>query len=103
MFMTLLAITASLAVSWFTFGTARRFVRDRLRYVDAALRPAAPFIAGLIVALVAVPVFNLLSIVPLVGAIVGGGTGLVAGLSAGLGVRAGASDIKNGYVIGPGA
>lgn len=103
MFMTLLAIAASLAVSWLSFGTARRFVRDRLRYVDAATRPAAPILAGLAVALIAVPVFNLVHILPLVGALVGSGTGLVAGIAAGLGVRAGAIDIKNGYVIGPGA
>ena len=103
MFFTLLAITASLAVSWLSFGTARRFVRERLRYVDAALRPAAPIVAGLAVALIAVPIFNLLHWIPLVGAIVGGGTGLVAAISAGLGVRQGAADIRNGYVIGPGA
>lgn len=103
MFFTLLAITVSLAVSWLSFGTARRFVRERLRYVDAALRPAAPIVAGLAVALIAVPLFNVLHWIPLLGAIVGGGTGLVAGIGAGLGVRQGASDIRNGYVIGPGA
>ncbi len=103
MFFTLLAIAASLGVSWFTYGTARRFVRDRLRYVDAALRPAAPIVAGLGVALLAVPIFNLLHLLPIVGWVVGGGTGLVAGISAGLGVRQGAADIRNGYVIGPGA
>ncbi|MCX5764615.1 MAG: hypothetical protein NTU67_08330 [Gemmatimonadetes bacterium] len=102
MFFSLLALSASLVVSWITFGTARRFVRQRLRYVDAALRPSAPIIAGLGVALLAVPIFNLLHLIPLVGAIVGGGTGLIAAIGAGLGVRQGATDIRNGYVIGAG-
>jgi len=103
MFFSLLALSASLVVSWITFGTARRFVRERLRFVDAALRPSAPIIAGLGVALLAVPMFNILHLIPLVGAIVGGGTGLITAIGAGLGVRQGATDIRNGYVIGPGA
>lgn len=41
---------------------ARRFVRGRLRFVDAVYAPAAPFIAGFLAALVAWP----LAILPLV-------------------------------------
>ena len=43
-----LLITLFLAAlaAGFGFRTARNFVRDKLRYVDAASRPSAPWIAG---------------------------------------------------------
>ena len=102
MFFSLLTLCVSVGVSWFTFGTARRFVRVRLRYVDAALRPSAPIVAALGMAVLAIPIFNLLHLIPVVGAIVGAGTGVIAAIGAGLGVRQGALDIRNGYVIGSG-
>jgi hypothetical protein len=45
------------------FWGARRFVRRRLRFVDAVHRPAAPLLAGVAAAAVALPVAAL----PLVG------------------------------------
>ncbi len=68
---------------------ARRFVRDRLRYVDAAQKGIAPFIAGGVAMLVMAPVAAFL---PLIGI----GTVVVAGLAVGSGVAAGARDIRNG-------
>ena len=103
MFGLVAAIAVSFVISWIGFGSARRFVRERLRYVDAALTPIAAIVAGLGVALVATPVFTILHAVPLIGWLVGGGTGVVLGISVGLGARSGAQDVKRGYVIGPGA
>ena len=37
----LITLAISLAASWFGYSTARRFVRERLRYVDAAQSPGA--------------------------------------------------------------
>jgi hypothetical protein len=96
MFGTLISLALAFGVSWFGFSTARRFVRERLRYVDAALSPGAAIVAALGAALVAYPVAWLL---PFVGA----GTAVVFGLGVGLGSRAGASDVRRGYRITDGA
>jgi hypothetical protein len=81
-----------LSAAWIGYGAARRFVRERLRYVDAAQRPSAPVIAGVVACLVAAPVAWLLPFFT-------GATALAFGLSVGLGVRSGAKDVKRGYVI----
>jgi hypothetical protein len=88
----LLVLAATLGASWFGFSTARRFVRERLRYVDAALTPGAAIVAAIGAAIVAYPVVWLLPFV-------GTGTALIFGLGVGLGSRAGASDVKRGYRI----
>jgi len=88
----LLAIAISLGLSTFGYLTARRYVRDRLKFVDAVQTMKAPVIAGLIGWAIMMP-FTML---PLVSA----GTAIVFGLSVGLGVRAGAKDIKIGRITG---
>ena len=88
----LMTFALALAASWFGYGAARRFVRDRLRYVDSALTPGAALIAGFGAAIVLSPVAWLLPLVT-------GGTALAFGLGVGLGARAGASDVKRGYRI----
>lgn len=98
----LIILGVTLGISWLSYGTARRFVRERLRYVEAALTLGGAVVAGVIAAVVAAPVVGLLHIVPLVGSLVSGGTALVFGLSVGLGVRSGAKDVKRGYVISSG-
>lgn len=66
----------------------RRFVRDRLRFVDAVLRPvAAPMVAGTAAAVVAAPVVWLLPVI-------GGGTAVLFGAGVGLAVSHGANDIR---------
>ena len=85
---TLLALVASIAAAALGFVTARRFVRDRLKFVDAAQTLKAPILAGLAAWAVAMP---LTWIIPLVGA----GTAAAFGVSVGLGVRAGARDIRS--------
>ena len=90
-----ISLVLTLTASWIGYGAARRFVRERLRYVESALSPGAPILAALVTALIAAPVVWLL---PLVGA----GTALALGISVGLGVRAGASDVKRGYLVSSG-
>ena len=99
----LITLGVTAVISWISYGAARRFVRERLRYVETALKPGAAVFAGIVAMLIAVPVVSVLHIVPLVGSLIGGGTALVFGLSIGLGVRSGAQDVKRGYVIGPGS
>ncbi len=76
------------------YGTARRFVRDRLRFVDAAHKPSVAIIAGLAAFLLAVPLVGLLSVIPLIH--LGGAAAITMGLSVGLGVKAGSRDIREG-------
>ncbi len=92
----MLALVIALGASWFGYGTARRFVRDRLRYVESALSPGAAVIAGIGAAIILSPLAWLLPLVT-------GGTAIAFGLGVGLGARAGASDVKRGYRIGDGA
>lgn len=86
----ILSVVISFGAIWFGYGTARRFVRERLRYVDGALSSGAAIAAGVGAALVAWPIAWLLPLVS-------GGTAIAFGIAVGLGTRAGASDIKHGY------
>jgi hypothetical protein len=87
-----ISLVITLLAVWMGYGTARRFVRDRLRYVDAALKPSSALIAGIASAVVAAPIAWLLPLVT-------GFTVVAFGVSVGLGVRAGAADIKRGYLV----
>ena len=87
----LIAIAISLAVSAFGFAAARRYVHDRLKFVDAVQTMKAPVIAGLVAWAVFMPLALLLPFV-------GTGTAIVFGLSVGLGVRQGAKDIRYGRI-----
>lgn len=95
----LIALTISLAASWFGYSTARRFVRERLRYVEGALSPWAAIVAGVGAAVVGALILTPIGWIPLVGNLVSGGTALVFGIGTGLGARAGAVDVKRGYHI----
>jgi hypothetical protein len=70
------------------FALARRYVRTRLRFVDAIRSPAAPWIAGVLVALVAYP----LALLPLVTTF----TTTLLGIGAGLGTASGVKALKRG-------
>lgn len=83
----LLAFAATVAAAAFGYITARRFVRDKLKFVDAAQTIKAPIIAGLGAWAIATP---LTWVLPLVGA----GTAVLFGISVALGVRSGAKDIR---------
>ena len=70
-------------------GSTRRFVRNRLRYVDAIQKGIAPWAAG--AAAFVVGAF-LVPILPIVGI----GTAITAGIAVATGVAAGAKDIRQG-------
>lgn len=65
----------------------RRFVRERLRFVDSVQTTPAPVLAGAAAALAAAPVVWLLPVV-------GTGTALAFGAGIGLAVRHGARDVR---------
>jgi hypothetical protein len=89
-------ILLTLGAVWFGYGTARRFVRERLRYVDSALTPGAAIIAAVGATVIAWPIMYFLPIVTT-------GTALAFGLAVGVGTRAGATDVKQGYRISDGS
>ncbi|HEX9483805.1 MAG TPA: hypothetical protein VF929_04465 [Gemmatimonadaceae bacterium] len=84
----ILSFLASSALAILAYAQARNFVTRRLRYVDAVQSTLAPWIAGALTAVVAIP---LAAFLPLVGT----GTALTLGLSVGLGVASGARDVRN--------
>jgi hypothetical protein len=73
----------------FGYNVAKRFVRDRLRYVEGAHKPATPFIAGIGAYLIAMVAVALLPIVGL-------GTAIAFGLSVAFGTAAGSREVKSG-------
>ncbi|HEY9448425.1 MAG TPA: hypothetical protein VIQ60_01690 [Gemmatimonadaceae bacterium] len=87
----LIGLSITIAAVILGYMNSRRFVRTRLRYVEAAQRWTAPVLAGLGAVLVATPVAWLL---PLVGS----GTALLFGIAVGTGVAHGARDVKRGTV-----
>lgn len=78
------------------YARVRRFVRQRLRFVDAVQRPVAPVLAALAGVLTAAPVVWLLPVV-------GSGTALLFGAGVGLAVRHGARDVRKGERLIPDA
>ena len=69
------------------FALTRRFVRERLRYVDAVQKKRAAVLAGGVAAVAVMPVVALLPVV-------GTGTALLFGGGVGLGVFKGARDAR---------
>ena len=91
-----ISLVLTLGASWIGYGAARRFVRERLRYVESALSPGAPVFAADGAAVVAAPIVWLLPLLT-------GMTAIAFGLSVGFGVRAGAADVKRGYLVSSGS
>ena len=93
---TLIALAIAAAVALFGYRYARRFVRDRLRYVDAAQNSTAPWVAGGIATLLG-------AFVALFLPFVGGMAALAFGGSVAFGVAAGARDLRTGrYLVSDG-
>ena len=92
----MITLALALGAAWFGYGTARRFVREKLRHVEGALTPGAAIVAGVGAAIVLSPLAWLLPLVT-------GGTAVAFGLGVGLGTRAGASDVKRGFRITDGS
>lgn len=85
----LVALVITFAVIAAAYVGSRRFVRERLRFVDAAQRGTTPWIAAAGALLIG-------SIAALVLPFVGAGTAVCFALAVGLGVAAGARDIRRG-------
>ena len=83
----LIIVIALAAVPLGAFALTRRFVRERLRYVDAVQKKRAALLAGGVAAVAALPVVALLPIV-------GTGTALLFGGGVGFGVFKGARDVR---------
>ncbi len=88
-----LGFAATVAATVFGYLTARRFVQNRLRYVDAVHTIKAPIIAGVVAALVAAPVVWLLPLV-------GGGTAVLFGTGVALGVANGSREVRKRLTAG---
>ncbi len=65
------------------FVAARRFVRRRLRFVDAVHKPAAPLVAGVAAAAVALPLAALPIAALGIGTAVAFGVGVAGGVASG--------------------
>lgn len=72
------------------YASIRRFVRERLRFVDAVQKPTAPLMAAAVAAVAAAPVVLLLPVV-------GGGTALLFGAGVGMAVRHGVRDMRRSH------
>lgn len=94
MLLNAIALLVAFAAAVFAHGSTRRFVRTRLRYVDAVQRGVVPWMAGGVTFLLA---SVLVPFLPLVGA----GTALSVGLAVGTGVAAGVRDIRRGTLPVP--
>ncbi len=88
-----LGFAATVAATVFGYMTARRFVQNRLRYVDGVHTIKAPIIAGVVAGLVAAPVVWLLPLV-------GGGTAILFGASVALGVANGSREVRKRLTAG---
>lgn len=84
LFLFWLAVKAAIAftVALLGFVLSRRFVENRLRYVDAAQSPLAPFVAGGFATIIALPVVAILPFVGLGTAILFG-IGVLTGVASG--------------------
>jgi sorbitol-specific phosphotransferase system component IIBC len=86
----LLGLAAKVAIAFVValvgFMVSRRFVENRLRYVDAVQSPLAAFVAGGVATIVAIP----LTILPFVGL----GTAILFGVGVFTGVASGAREIR---------
>jgi hypothetical protein len=83
----LLMAGATGAVTLLGYLKSRQFVRNRLRFVDAAHRPTAPILAGAVATGLAVPVVALLPVI-------GFPSALIFGLGVGWGVHHGSRDVR---------
>ncbi|HET8649511.1 MAG TPA: hypothetical protein VFL95_05700 [Gemmatimonadales bacterium] len=81
-----LAITVAAGIAGFVL--ARRFVRRRLRFVDAVRSPLAPLIAGAAAAVVVWPA----ALLPMIT----GTTAVIFGVGTGLGTASGVKALKRG-------
>jgi hypothetical protein len=82
----MLAVLLTIGAALGGYLFARRFVRQRLRFVDAVRSPWAPLVAGAVAALVALP-FALLPLITKT-------TAILFGCGAGFGTASGARALR---------
>ncbi len=70
-------------IAGYGYFKSRRFVRERLRFVEAVHRPAAPIVVGVATTVI-------VSVLPVLGVV----TGVMAGVGLAAGVSHGAKDSK---------
>ena len=82
-----ISFAATVTATVFGYMVSRRFVENKLRYVDGIHSLRAPVMAGVVAALVAAQVVWLLPLV-------GGGTAILFGAGVGFGVANGAREVR---------
>ena len=85
--MPLLALAVTVAAGVFSHIQARRFVRSRLRFVDAAHKRRSPYLAGFVAAAVMLPIVMILPVATLL-------TAIAVGIGVGTGVAVGSKDVR---------
>ncbi|HEY2805114.1 MAG TPA: hypothetical protein VGI92_04570 [Gemmatimonadales bacterium] len=81
----IISMAAAAAAGIGGYLTSKDFTQKRLRFVDAAHKPGAPIVAGLVAAVIAAPVVAFLPIV-------GAGTAIILGAGVALGVKSAQRD-----------
>lgn len=89
MFSLIISFAIAMVLATVLHSGVRKFVRNRLRYVDSVQKGFVPFIAGFAALIACMPVA---AVLPFVGI----GTALTVGLAVGSGVAAGVRDIRTG-------
>jgi hypothetical protein len=88
-----LSFAATVGATVFGYLTARRFVEEKLRYVDSIHTLKAPIVAGAVAALVAAPIVWLLPVI-------GGGTAILFGTGVAFGVANGSREVRKRLTAG---
>ena len=91
----LITLVLAIVAGGFGFRTARRFMRDRLRYVDAASHASAPWIAGGVATMLGA----IIAIFPIIGIFIGWPAVLAFGAAVAAGVAAGQRDVRTGAYL----
>jgi len=86
--MGLIALAVTIAAAVGGYIIARNFVRRRLRFVDGIYNPVFPIAAGVIAAIVALPV----ALLPIISM----GTAAIFGIGAGVGTASGVKALRRG-------
>jgi hypothetical protein len=88
-----IGFAATAAATIFGYIAARRFVANKLRYVDGIHSIKAPIVSGVVAALIATPVVWLLPLI-------GGGTALLFGAGVAFGVANGSREVRKRLTSG---
>ena len=86
--LTLIGIAVALTATALSYRFARRFVGNRMRFVDSVHTRKAPLLAGAATAVVLLPVVGLLPVI-------GAGTAVLVGAGVAAGVAGGSRDARD--------